>query len=434
MPIKPDIPNFEITAYCGSGAYGDVWKGIDRDGVQRAVKVLDIKRLESLGVLQREEKAIKLFRTQGQRHSNLIEIFYSGETEQNLYYIMALADNLSNIESEYIPNTLSERLKLGKPLSVEQCLNIINQILDAVEQLHKNNLLHRDIKPSNVLFIDDIAKLADIGLVSSSNSEISIAGTPGFIPPEGNMGPESDLYALGKLLYCMYTGKIADEFPSLPDCGDNPIALKQLKQINRVILKACDKASGNRFRSVDEFRQALIGNLPRRKIRTRLVLEVILLIITVVFAGAYWCGHYMKYSRKRKSHHWLTLAHKNAAEGHRNEALRNTEQALNIYPDNDEAASLRKLLIQQFWNDEAKPETSKKSKSPVLSSVERKEYAQYLILYNTFMTKGNPQKALECIELINKKWPHMKKSASLKKLRTYALNKLQVERNAEKIK
>lgn len=300
MPSKPDIPNFEITTYCGSGAYGDVWIGKDRDGVTRAVKVLDIERLQSLGVLQREEKAVKLFRTQAQKHPHLIDIFFAGETDTYIYYVMELADNIAAEGEEYIPDSLSERLKDGKPLPLNKSLKVINQLLDAVEHLHKNGLLHRDIKPSNVLFLDRVAKLADIGLVSSSNSEVSLAGTPGFFPPGGETGPEADLYALGKLLYCMVTGKSTDDFPSLPDYSDNPEMLKQMKLINSVIITACDKDHVKRFHSVDEFRQALIGNLPARKINKRLVVEVILLIIVLTLSGNYWHKKYQDYKFRKE--------------------------------------------------------------------------------------------------------------------------------------
>lgn len=420
---RPEIPNFNISTYCGSGAYGDVWLGKDRDGIERAVKVLDIKRLKSMGVLQREEKAVKLFRTQTQRHPNLIEIFYAGSTDHHIYYIMELADSTADGNDTYVPDSLAERLKAGKALDRDDCLVIIKDVLNAVEHLHSNDLIHRDIKPSNVLFVGGTAKLADIGLVSSSSSALSFAGTPGFIPPDGAMGTEADLYAVGKLLYCMYTGKATDEFPSLPDCND-PSELRSIKQINKTILKACDRKPENRFHSADEFRQGLTGNLPRRRFRKRIVFELISLILVLGLCWNYLFRKYKKYNRQQQSNHWLTEARKNAAEGNRSEALRNTAQALKINPENKEAAKLRKILIQQAWKSlPDKPVPSENGKPPALTSAERKQYAQFLILYNTFMTKNNPEKAVECIDSIYKKWPHTRKSTALRKLRKSAVDK-----------
>ncbi|MEI6424254.1 MAG: hypothetical protein WCP55_18705, partial [Lentisphaerota bacterium] len=94
---KPKIPDYEIKSLCGSGAYGDVWLCLDRNGIVRAVKTLDKTRLESLGVLRREEKAVQLFRTQVPRHRNLIEIFHIGETDAVVYYVMPLADNVGAV-------------------------------------------------------------------------------------------------------------------------------------------------------------------------------------------------------------------------------------------------------------------------------------------------------------------------------------------------
>lgn len=431
MPLKPEIPNFEITAYCGSGAYGDVWIGKDRDGIKRAVKVLDIKRLNSLGVLQREEKAVTLFRRQAQTHQNLIDILYAGETESYIYYIMELADTMPGENAYYIPDTLSERLKPGKPLAMDQCLNIINQILDAVEHLHKNDLLHRDIKPSNILFIDGIAKLADIGLVSSSSSEVSLAGTIGFIPPNGATGPEADIYALGKLLYCISTGNSANKYPSLPVGNYNQDTMRQFKYINKVILKACNKKSDNRFATVDDFRQVLVGNVPVSP-PLRIILEMVLLFFVIAFSGSYWYNEYQKQRCEQQSSSWLIKARINTKNGKISDALRNTEQALKVDPKNKKAKKLRQSLILQVWKGKPKPATVAKTNTPVLSSAERKEHAQYLILYNTFMTKNNPTKALECLDMINQNWPHMKENHSLKNLRTYALNKLKTSEKAEK--
>jgi hypothetical protein len=65
---RPDIPDFKIILCCGSGAYGDVWVADDRDGIRRAVKVLNKARLTNLGVLVREEKALRLFRSMVPEH------------------------------------------------------------------------------------------------------------------------------------------------------------------------------------------------------------------------------------------------------------------------------------------------------------------------------------------------------------------------------
>ena len=83
---KPDIPDFRIISCCGSGAYGDVWVADDRDGIRRAVKVLKKERLTNLGVLGREEKALRLFRSRVPEHPNIVRRFHTGETGPLLYH------------------------------------------------------------------------------------------------------------------------------------------------------------------------------------------------------------------------------------------------------------------------------------------------------------------------------------------------------------
>lgn len=255
MSSTPSIPDFKLLSCCGSGAYGDVWIAEDHSGLRRALKILDRGRLERLGVARREEKALRLFRNNVPRHPNLIEIHHVGETAACLYYVMDLADNLSAApDAAYAPDTLEARIERQGAFSVEAAKTLILELLDGLEALHQSGLAHRDIKPSNVLFQGGKPKLADIGLVTSDDSMLSVAGTAGFIPPEYSSGAEADLYAMGKLLYRATTGKEVSAFPSLAGLNGE---LKGIKHLNQVALKACAKKTGNRFRSAQEFRSAL---------------------------------------------------------------------------------------------------------------------------------------------------------------------------------
>lgn len=251
---KPNIPDYQLEKCCGSGAYGDVWIAKDMNGIERAVKVLNKTRLKNLGVLDKEIRGLQLYRTKVSKHKNLVEIYHVGETDQHLYYVMDLADNISAKEGEYLPDSMVERLKVKKRFSIEESVYLVEKMLDAVEVLHKAGLAHRDIKPGNIIYINGTPKLTDIGLVAANATGITLAGTMGFIPPERVSGAETDLYALGKLLYCLYTGNSPDKFPSLAGAlKDTPEA----KQLNKFIIKACDKNSEKRFKTVDDFRNAL---------------------------------------------------------------------------------------------------------------------------------------------------------------------------------
>jgi serine/threonine protein kinase len=257
---RPDIPDFKIILCCGSGAYGDVWVADDRDGIRRAVKVLNKARLTNLGVLVREEKALRLFRSMVPEHPNLIRIFHSGETDSLIYYVMELADNFNSCDSEYEADSLENRLKKTGALPEPETISLMSGLADAVTCLHGNRIVHRDIKPSNILYVGRIAKLADIGLASSGDRSVSIAGTLHFIPPEKSTGFEADIYAMGKVLYCAFTGFTADKSPSLPDDLNSELS----SRFNRISLKACAETPQERFKTVAEFMDALNGGKIRR--------------------------------------------------------------------------------------------------------------------------------------------------------------------------
>jgi serine/threonine protein kinase len=294
----PSIPDFTLEGYCGGGAYGNVWVGRDRDGVRRAIKVLDLQRLKALGVLEREERAIRLVRRSELRHPGMIEIYHAGETAECLYYVMELADDLG-ADGEYRPDTLDQRLRRGNLPDAAGCLELVLHLLDALAALHAHGLVHRDIKPSNVLFVKGQAKLADLGLVATPSRELSLVGSPGFMPAEGVTGPEGDLYSLGKLLYCVYTGMSVDLFPSLPkgrDWGDAALA----RRINRAILKACDRRPGCRFRDTAEFRAALLQDR-RRRDRLRTVLTVTGALALCGLAAGGWHWHRQAQEERRRT-------------------------------------------------------------------------------------------------------------------------------------
>jgi serine/threonine protein kinase len=254
----PTIPDLKIGEYCGSGAFGDVWIAEDLSGVQRAVKVLNKARLSSMKVLQKEQKALSLFRQYAPKHRNLIEIYHVGETDDEIYYIMELGDN-ANIKGQYEPDTLEHRLQNEYVFSAEECISLTVSILDAVKMLHDAELVHRDIKPSNIIYCNGVAKLADIGLVASNSSNLSFGGTRYFIPPDQSMGREADLYAVGKMLYCIFTGLPPQDFPTLPDFLVENMTPER-KLINKVISKACAKKNDARFATSAEFINALNGD------------------------------------------------------------------------------------------------------------------------------------------------------------------------------
>jgi serine/threonine protein kinase len=128
--------------------------------------------------------------------------------------------------------------------------------LEALDYLHQRGLVHRDIKPSNVIFVNDLPKLADVGLVRDISPEATFVGTPGYMPP----GPEplgtkaADIYAMGKLLYVTSTGKNVNSFSEL---STTLVEQPEFMRLNEIICRACQPAADQRYASAAEMLAAL---------------------------------------------------------------------------------------------------------------------------------------------------------------------------------
>ncbi|MBI2925466.1 MAG: protein kinase [Verrucomicrobia bacterium] len=158
----------------------------------------------------------------------------------------------------YIPHTLKWEMHQRGRLPFDECLQIALGLTTALEHLHSHGLVHRDIKPSNIIFVDGVAKLADIGLVAVVEASMSFVGTPGYFPPEGTGTPSADLYALGKVLYEVSLGQDRQEFPKLPPGFAALEEHDQLLEFNAVLVKACQTDPAKRYESAADMHADLL--------------------------------------------------------------------------------------------------------------------------------------------------------------------------------
>lgn len=93
MKYKPHIPNFTLVGQCGQGGSSTVWLAVDRDGIRRAIRILDRQVPENRSRIETETQAIARYRKRVTRHRNLLEILYFGRTEKHLYYITEPAES-----------------------------------------------------------------------------------------------------------------------------------------------------------------------------------------------------------------------------------------------------------------------------------------------------------------------------------------------------
>ncbi len=229
-------------------------------------------RAEFLVRFRREADAIATL-----DHINIMPIYEYGEQEEMAYLVMPFV----------IGGTLRTLLAKKGILSLTEVIPIIKQAAAALDCAHAQGIVHRDLKPGNILFhADGRTLLADFGLAkvvrgsedSSSSDSLStltsvgtIIGTPEYLSPEQStgqsIGPYTDIYSLGIVLYQMLGGRV-------PFTGSSPvsIALKHtmetppsLLQLNptlppgveAVVMKALAKLPEERFKSAGEFAQAL---------------------------------------------------------------------------------------------------------------------------------------------------------------------------------
>jgi serine/threonine protein kinase/Flp pilus assembly protein TadD len=277
------IPDYELLKRIGAGAYGEVWLARSILNELRAVKVIHRNRFSQQRPFEREFDGIRHFEPFSRSHPSQLSILHVGKNEGAgyFYYVMELADEASSsvaaevtrltssapeigqslvtlaATKEYIPRTLRHDLERSGRLPVVDCIKIALSLTTALAHLHKHGLVHRDIKPSNVIFVNEVPKLGDIGLVTEAGDTQSIVGTEGYIPPEGPGTAQADIFSLGKVLYEICTGMDRRRFPELPEALRSWPDRNAIVEFNEILLKACAKDPDRRYQSAVEMRADL---------------------------------------------------------------------------------------------------------------------------------------------------------------------------------
>ncbi len=201
------LGKYELLEKIGEGGYGAVYHGYDtKMGRQVAIKILHSQLTVSPEFIERFRREALL--ASSLRHPHIITV--TDLDEQGGQYFLVM---------DYLPGGSLEKLLVeGKPLSLNKAVDLLAPLASALDFAHSKNIIHRDIKPSNVMFTTDGQPvLTDFGLVKStiepsSTTTGAVMGTAEYMAPEQirgkEVGPSTDLYALGVVAFRMLTGSV----------------------------------------------------------------------------------------------------------------------------------------------------------------------------------------------------------------------------------
>ncbi|HEX6627246.1 MAG TPA: protein kinase [Gemmatimonadaceae bacterium] len=253
----PDIGKYKIIELVGEGAMGVVYKAKD-SVLDRpvAIKVMNdsIARQDDLRrrFLHEAQAAASL------QHPNVVCIYDMGDAEGHLYIAMEFVDGID----------LEKLLESGQTLSLQAKLDIAIDVLTGLSFAHKRGIIHRDIKPANVRVTEDgRAKIMDFGVAHLASSSMtttgSLLGTPTFMAPEqiteGRTTPQTDIFAVGGVLYQLLTNMKPFDGPTLQNLffriiTEEPKRVSELMPglppaLDRIVAKAMAKEPSDRYPS-----------------------------------------------------------------------------------------------------------------------------------------------------------------------------------------
>jgi serine/threonine-protein kinase len=262
------LGKYEIRGELGKGAMGVVYRGFDPH-IEREVAIKTIRKdmveaelaVQYMARFKNEAKAAGRL-----HHPNIVGVYEYGED-----------DAVAFIAMEYVEGTgLREYLNRKASFDFAQLVNLIAQLLSALDFAHGKGVVHRDIKPSNLIVMEGgQLKVADFGVARIDTSNLTTAGmvigTPSYMSPEQCRGLEadarSDLWSTGVVLYELLTsvkpfhGTI--ETIAYAICHVDPAPPSKLSEfklppaVDQLIATALAKLPADRFQSARAFHEAL---------------------------------------------------------------------------------------------------------------------------------------------------------------------------------
>lgn len=270
MDLTPLSQRYEILGQAGHGSMGHVFKARDREtGETVALKLLKPEIASDQAMMERFKNELLFARKI--THKNVCRVYEFNRIGGIAYTSMEF------VEGESLRAVLTR----FEGLPARKALDLAQQICSGLQEAHAQGIVHRDLKPENVM-IDwqGNVKIMDFGIARSMEAGTrltgSMVGTPAYMAPEQVAGKpvdyRTDIYALGLILYEVFTGKQAFQ-------AENAVAaaLKQMREapvppheiepaipvpMERAILRCLEKEPAKRFQSVADLKSALVASKP----------------------------------------------------------------------------------------------------------------------------------------------------------------------------
>jgi serine/threonine-protein kinase len=296
------VGDYEILEEIGRGGMGVVFKA-HQAALDRIVALKMVLRGELASAADRTRFRAEAESAARLNHPHIVPVYEVGEFQGQPYFSMQLVEG----------TTLARRIAEG-PLGAREAARLLLPICRAIAEAHRNGVLHRDLKPSNILmdrsgrpYVSDfglakrIAVDADSALLDDGTASFftqsgailtqsgAIVGTPGYMAPEqaagnrGEVGPATDVYGLGALLYATLTGRAPFQSASPVDTvlqvlEQDPLPPRLLNpqaddDLEMIALKCLQKPAELRYGSAGELAddlEAFLANEPISARSTRL--------------------------------------------------------------------------------------------------------------------------------------------------------------------
>ncbi len=269
-PVLPRIRGYEVQGVLGRGGMGVVYKAwhlrLNRAVALKMLLAGAYARPEELERFLREAEAVA-----GLHHENVVQVYDVGDVDGRPYFTMELVEG----------GSLAQKLA-GTPQPALQAAALVATVAEAIQVAHQSGIVHRDLTPANILLTARCApKISDFGLArrlqdgGGLTQSGAAMGTPSYMAPEqaqcrrDAIGPATDVYALGAVLYELLTGRPPFRAETAAETvsqliNQDPAAPSQLnakvpRDLETVCLKCLNKEPERRYATAAE----LAGDLRR---------------------------------------------------------------------------------------------------------------------------------------------------------------------------